>query len=267
MYLSFFNEMELQMTNHNRQEQILQLLNAKGELQVSELASLFNVNPITIRRDLDILESTGKLTRSRGKAILNQSDIMHEKPFDSRIKTNAEQKIKIARLAHSFIRQGEHIFVGSGSTLYYFSKTIDNSKRLWIITDAINSAAELSSRNNVSVFVIGGELTNHTLTTTGSYAESMIQDLQFDTAYIYSTSIDCNGFFYHRSFAEHSIYKHLPQQSKQLVLLADSSKLGQKSFVKVGQLRAGDILITDNGISPQQIKKYEDLGISVKIAE
>ena len=255
------------MTNQNRQEQILQLLNAKGEVHVSELAALFHVNPITIRRDLDTLENAGKLTRSRGKALLSQSDIMHERPLTARMQTNTENKRKIARLAKSFIRPGEHIFIGSGSTLCYFSKAIDNAKRLWVITGAINSAAELYSRNNVSVFVIGGELTNHTLTTTGTYAESMIQELRFDAAYISCTALDAEGVFYHRSFAEHGIYKHLRKQCDTLVLLVDSSKIGKTSFVKVGELREGDVLITDGDVDKDLVKIYKEMGVDVKIAE
>ena len=255
------------MTNQNRHDQILQLLEQKGELQVSELAALFHVTPITIRRDLDYLESEGKLIRVRGKAQLNNADIMHEKPLEFRLKSHMANKLKIAKLASSFIRQGERIFIGSGSTLYYLAKTIDNSKRLWVITDAINSAGELCAKSNLSIFVIGGELTSSTLTTSGSYAESIIQDLHFDTAYISSTCVGMDGSIYHRSFSEHGIYKHLPQCADRLVLLADSTKLGKTSFVKVGTLKAGDTLITDREADPALIQQYQKLGIQVKIAE
>lgn len=255
------------MKKLSRSEQILQLLEQKGELQVSELATLFDVTPITIRRDLDALESEGKLIRVHGKARLNTTDIMHEKPLELRLESNVSHKLKIARLASSFIRQGERIFIGSGSTLYYLAKSIDNSKRLWVITDALNSAVELSGKNNLSIFVIGGELTSSTLTTSGSYAETVIQDLHFDTAYISSTCVGTDGSIYHRSFSEHGIYKHLPECAEHLTLLVDSSKLGKTNFVKVGKLRKGDTLITDGEADPALIREYEKLGIIVKIAD
>ena len=51
------------------------------------------------------------------------------------------------------------------------------------------------------------------------------------------------------------------------MLLVDSSKIGKTSFVKVGELREGDVLITDGDVDKDLVKIYKEMGVDVKIAE
>ncbi|MGL4606309.1 MAG: DeoR/GlpR family DNA-binding transcription regulator [Eubacteriaceae bacterium] len=254
------------MGKNQRKKQILQLLEQRGTVEVSQLCTLFHVTPMTIRRDLDTLEAQGIIMRTHGGAILNNTDVLLEKPIHLRLNADVKIKESLGTLAAALLKDGEKIFISSGSTIYHFSKLIDNSKRLLVVTDGLNVATELNSRNKISIIVIGGELRENTLSTTGSFAEEMIQQFSFDTAYLGVTSIDHEGNLYHASTVEIGLYKHLSRLSQKVIVLAAASKLGKKDFVCVGKLKPNDLLITDFSADPNLINHYRDLGIEVKQA-
>ena len=239
------------MLKEQREEQILQLLEQHGSVEVSQLCNLFGVTKMTIRRDLDKLENEGKISRTHGGAVLN---------------TNTEHKERIARRAAAMISDGQKIFLSSGTTVFTLARQLDNSRRLLIVTDGLNTALELSKRTNISIIIIGGELRSNTLATTGSFAEGMIREFKFETAYIGVTSIGTDGSLHHGSLVEIGLYKVLAEISKKLVIMADSDKLGKDDFVCVGKLKSGDTLITDSDADPDIVKLYRDMGVEIILA-
>lgn len=254
------------MLKEQREEQILQLLEQHGSVEVSQLCNLFGVTKMTIRRDLDKLENEGKISRTHGGAVLNNTDILLEKPLYVRLNTNTEHKERIARRAAAMISDGQKIFLSSGTTVFTLARQLDNSRRLLIVTDGLNTALELSKRTNISIIIIGGELRSNTLATTGSFAEGMIREFKFETAYIGVTSIGTDGSLHHGSLVEIGLYKVLAEISKKLVIMADSDKLGKDDFVCVGKLKSGDTLITDSDADPDIVKLYRDMGIEIILA-
>ncbi len=254
------------MLKEKREEQILELLEQHGSVEVSELCTLFGVTKMTIRRDLDKLESEGKISRIHGGAVLSNTDVLLEKPLYVRLNTNTELKERIARKALTLIHDGDKIFLSSGTTVYSLSRLLDNSRRLLVVTDGLNTALELSKRTNISIIVVGGELRSNTLATTGSFAEHMIRQFSFETAYIGVTAISSDGALYHGSLVEIGLYAELSQIAKKRVILADSAKLGRNDFVCVGHLRPGDTLITDSAAPQELLSIYADLGVTIIIA-
>lgn len=254
------------MLKEQREEQILQLLEQHGSVEVSHLCNLFNVTKMTIRRDLDKLEIEGKISRTHGGAVLNNTDILLETPLYVRLNTNTEHKERIAKRATTMISDGQKIFLSSGTTVFALANQLDNSRRLLIVTDGLNTALELSKRTNISIIIIGGELRSNTLATTGSFAESMIREFKFETAYIGVTSVGADGSLHHGSLVEIGLYRVLREISKKLVIMADSQKLGRDDFVVVGHLKPGDTLITDSDASAEIVKLYQDMGVEVILA-
>jgi len=143
------------MLKKERQQQIIDMLHANGYVEATELAKIFGVTGMTIRRDFEELEYEGKLIRSRGGALLTNANALVEHPFNTRQSDNEIQKIAIAEAALETIDDGQKLFFGSGSTVWNLAKKLNNSRRLMIITDAINISNELISRPAISVIQIG----------------------------------------------------------------------------------------------------------------
>ena len=136
------------MKNH-RQEQILEILKEKGKVNVHNLSEYFSVTPKTIRRDLEFLEENGELVRIHGGAEMTKTDILRDKPFGVRLNIEAEKKEKIGKEAAMLLKNGQRIFIGAGSTLDYLSSYIDNTNRLYVVTDSITVVNQLNNRSEV----------------------------------------------------------------------------------------------------------------------
>lgn len=254
------------MLKEERQRQLLEILHTKGRVEITELCQLFNVTNMTIRRDLDDLERSGLLIRSRGGALLADTNILVEHPFNIRMGERREQKLAIASAAAATLLDGRKIFMGSGSTLLYLAQRLDNSRRLIVVTDAINIATELLNRPSVSVIQVGGELRPNTYSAVGAFAEDMVRQFKCQHAYVGATGIGADGTLYVTSVAEAGLFREVFSTSRSVYVLADSSKLGVDDFVSIGKLQAHYTLITDREADPKLVEKYRSLGAEVVLA-
>lgn len=255
------------MLKQTRLEQIVKLLNSNGSVEINQLCRLFNVTEMTIRRDLDELTKKGNVTRTYGGAILSEDNILVEKPFETRMGSNYEQKHAIAKEALPMLEDGSKIFFNSSSTIFSLANNIDNTHRLVIVTDAINIANELNTRTNVSVIQLGGEVRKNTVSCIGYFAEEMLKQFRFDAAFIGINAIDNEGNLYCRSIYEMGIYKNVFASSKKIIVLADSTKLGHQDFTYVGKINEIDTLITDSNIPEDLLKRYREMDVNIVVAQ
>lgn len=267
MTLYLIRAKECCMLKNERQQQILDMLHANGYVEISELTKIFNVSSMTVCRDLEELEYAGKLIRSRGGALLTDTNALVERPFNTRQIDNQSQKCAIADAALNTIEDGLRLFFGPGSTVWSLAQKLDNSRRLMIVTDAINISNELVSRPAVSVVQIGGEVRQNTLSTVGTFAEEMIRKFKCQHAYIGVTGIGSDGTLYVTSVAEAGLFRIVFEISSKAFILADYSKIGKEDFVAIGKLQPGYTLITDPQAPKDIIEYYESLGVNVIIAQ
>lgn len=249
-----------------RQEQILRLLAERSSLQIGDLASMFQVSPMTIRRDLNELSARGALLRTHGGALPAQQSNTVDTPFSYRQSLRRAEKLAIAEAAMAFVHSGQKLFLSSGSTLYTFSQVLAEVPGLSIVTDAVNTACDLAAGGSCSIVMIGGELSAGTLSTTGSIAERTLSSFYFDAAFIGVTAVGADGQLYLGSISELGIMQQLFSITENIYVLADSSKLGKTDFVRFGRLRPSHTLITDAGIDGALLQQYRSLNIHLVVA-
>lgn len=254
------------MLKEDRQRQVLEVLRTNGRVEVAQLCQLFNVTNMTIRRDLNDLERSGLLIRSRGGALLADLGILVEHPFNIRLNERREKKIKIAEAALDTIMDGRKIFLGSGTTIWYLAKRLDSSRRLIVVTDAINIASEIITRSSISVIQIGGELRPNTYSAVGTFAEDMVRQFKCQQSYIGVTGIGADGVLYVASVSEAGFFRAVFETSKSIYVLADSSKLGVEDFISIGKLSADYTLITDREADKSLLENYRALGVKMILA-
>src|SRR5690554_4050475 len=144
-----------------RWQRIVQLVNERGSIRVTELSELCDVTEETIRRDLDRLESEGKLLRSHGGAISVQ-EIQAETPYFERETMNAEQKHHIARVAVDGVVDHDRIILDASTTAWYMAQHLPN-RPLVVITNSLKVAIELSTKDKIQVISTGGQLSPRSL--------------------------------------------------------------------------------------------------------
>lgn len=65
---------------------------------------------------------------------------------------------------------------------------------------------------------------------------------------------------------EAKLTRRMMEAASQVVVLADSSKFGQRGFGRICSLEDIDVIVTDAGISEQMVAMVEEAGVDLIVA-
>ena len=223
-------------------------LKGKQTATISELSQQFNVSEMTIRRDCEILAKMGLLERSFGKIVYVEQTvdkIGSEDPLD-------KLKDKLAKEASNLISDGQIIFINSSNTAVKVLEYLAD-KNITVLTNNLH-ALGYKKNSKTSIFLSGGEVD--------------IAFNSFNSMRSNVTLVGCNGLNDQTGIStsqinEARINRKIIQNSGQVIVLADYTKLGKSSNFTVGSIDDVDILITDSFADPKLIAKFEKNGIQV----
>src|ERR1700732_1555235 len=139
-----------------RRQQELQLVEARGQISVEELARHFSVSDDTIRRDLQELEKRKLLLRTHGGAASAALLVHRATPFLTRANANADAKATIGRAAAQLISDGETLIINGGSTTFAFATSLGARHNITIVTNNVAMLPVLSPETFQDVYVLGG---------------------------------------------------------------------------------------------------------------
>jgi DeoR family transcriptional regulator, aga operon transcriptional repressor len=248
-----------------RRRRICELLRAEGRVTVDELASRFGISQVTIRTDLSTLESAGALTRTCGGA-LNVPDT--EQPLDVKQLQHRAQKLRIAEAAAALIRDGETIVLDSGSTTAEIARRIRTRLELSsvnIITNALNIAALLIDVPSVRLIMPGGILRRESNSLSGHMAEAALANLQADRLYLGADGVDPQIGVMTPHLAEAQLNAKMIQISRQVVVVADSSKFMRRNISLIAKVEQINMLITDRAAPPEAVEELRQRGVEVHL--
>ncbi|MDK8190691.1 DeoR/GlpR family DNA-binding transcription regulator [Paenibacillus sp. UMB7766-LJ446] len=245
-----------------RYDRIVEMVNVKGSIRVSELSEHCRVTEETIRRDLDRLEQAGRLRRSHGGAVSVKEE-QPEIPYRVRETTHAEEKKRIAQSALSMIRPGDRILLDASTTAGYMAANMPDMP-LTVLTNSIQVATELSSRDKIEVISTGGQLAQRSLSFVGPLAERSLETYHVDKLFLSCKGVHLEGGGISES---NELQARLKQKmvgiSDQVILLADTSKFGVRAFARVTGLDAVHEVITDQSLDDDLIERLN--GYDIKI--
>ena len=234
-----------------------------------ELASIFGVSVMTIRRDIDYLAEMSLLKKVKGGAqILEKPNIVQEAELSTRINRNIEQKQTICRQAYSLIQPGQSVFLGGSTTILPLAKLIaENNPKITIVTNSVLACIDLAKADNVNVINVGGPLDNTTMCFVGPNIPGWIDSFSFDVAFFSSAAFDPQQGTFESSIALMGLKRTVAAQSAKTVYLADSTKFGNRALVKVLDISALDTVITDSRVSSNHTKILQEKNINVLIGQ
>lgn len=251
---------------NERQLQIISKLNENGFVKVIDLCKDLKVSTVTIRKDLTFLEKRGILFRTHGGAS-NQPLYAFEKPVNEKESLNVDQKNKIATEALKLIDNNDYIILASGTTMHYLSRLISGFDKLTVLTSSLFVSIELCKNEFVDVVQLGGMVRKNSTSVIGSIAETILKDFSCNKLFLGVDGIDLEFGLTTTNSAEAVLNKQMIETAEKVIVLADSSKIGKRSFGKIANMEAMDVLVTDAGISKKDKKTIEGQGIEVIIAE
>jgi len=241
----------------NRRAKILQLLEQEGKVSVPELSEKFNVSAVTIRNDLVKLEQNGLLIRVRGGAIKEKKELQDYLLQDEG-KENYREKLAIAKKAAQFIKDGESLFLGAGSTILIFAKQLSlNQKTVKIITYSLPIVEEFKDDWATEVILLGGVLRRKNLSLAGPLTEQNLANFSYDKIFLEVSGVDLDNNIYCQDIEEASIIKSVVELGTEVIILADHTKFLRKSFYKMPVLDKVHTIITDSKVDRDMVSKLQ----------
>jgi DeoR family transcriptional regulator of aga operon len=247
-----------------RHQIILDLLTKKKHIEVLEVCKQLNVSAVTIRKDLKLLEEKGLLYRTHGGASL-ENPYINEKAVIEKEKISVEEKNGIAQAAAALINENDSIMIASGTTVQALSKFIKPKNKLTVITSSLYAVLHLIHDKNIEILQLGGYIRHSSASVIGSYASQIIENISCSKLFLGVDGIDFDYGLSTTSLEEAQLNQKMIASAQKIIVLADSSKFGKKSFAKICNLNAIDQIITDKGISLFTKNKLEEKGVKVTI--
>ena len=122
-------------------------------------------------------------------------------------------------------------------------------------------ALMLEERQNVSVLLTGGEIRPPRASMTGEIAMETIKRVTAAKSFLGCTGLSANFGLTSATSPEPAINSVMLEHSKQHVIVADSSKIGLTSSFQFGSIDEIDLLITDTGVSDDQVQLLKAYGV------
>lgn len=245
----------------DRRVKTLEILNIQGQVSVSELSKEFNVSEVTIRNDLSHLEEKGLLIKSRGGA-LKTPRVGIDQQLNDKAKINSKEKQAIGKKAAEIVEEDDTIILDSGTTTVELAKNLSGIKNLTVITNALNIASQLIS-DEIKLILLGGTLRSNSLSLVGPIAENSIKNFYCDKCFIGVDGIDSASGIYTPIPEEANLNRLMIENSKEVIILTDSSKFKKKSFGFIAPINKVNMIITDSRIPEDEFKNLQSIGIKV----
>ncbi len=245
-----------------RREEIINIIRELGRVKVSDLSEKYGISEVSIRKDLELLEAEGHLSRVHGGAVaLNKLYVNMD--LNERYRTNALAKRKLADYAAKFIEDNDTIMMNAGTTLTYVLRAIRNKKNITIVTNSVQNATEAALYSDFNVILLGGELDSKYQFTYGEDAINQLENYHANKCILSVDGISASAGLTLYYSNEASLAKKMIESSGTVIVTADSTKIGKNVFAKITDASKIDILVTNHTENKAELERLKKLAIKI----
>lgn len=244
-----------------RKREIVDTVTEREGCSVGELAELLDVSKATIRRDLRDLGEEGLVERSHGGALPVRT-VASEQSYSQRGVQNLDAKRAIAARARQEFQDEQVVFFDSGTTTMEVAKRAPSDVDFIAATNSPQLALELAD-NGRDVKVTGGTLRQQTRALVGPTGEAFMGRTNFDQVFLGTNAVALDAGLTTPNEDEARMKQLMCEKAQRVVLVADASKFGRKSFVQFADLETVDLLITDAVLDGELLEAFETAGVDV----
>jgi len=252
-----------------RQLVIQDLVRQHQTVRVDDLAEKLDVSANTIRRDLTMLEKQGVLKRTQGGAVVDDVSPLSatRQSFDLRSGKYLTEKELIGRCAAQLVQPGSTIILDSGTTTQQLAYNLIPFERLTIATNSLEAAYRLIPYQHLTVILSGGILQNSSRSLIGLPAEQFFAQIHADQLFLAACGISLERGLTNGNLHETPIKQKMIEVAKEVIVVADSGKLGRVALSAFASLDQIHKVITDVAAPPEMIAQLTRRGIEVIVAE
>lgn len=246
---------------NDRQNIILKILGKDDQTSVNELAEQLKVSTVTIRQDLSLLETEGLLKRIHGGAVLKDSDNLA-----NRLGINFEKKLRIAKLAASYVNEGETILIESGSVNALLARELVNIKKVTILTTNIFIARQFRKSVQPNIIILGGIYQHVSENLVGKITKACIDQINIDKAFLGIDGYTTKAGFTLKDMFRAEVSSYIIQKANDVFIVTDSSKFGKTELTNICYPADIQHLVTDNELTQQFQTEFLHSGIDLILA-
>ena len=252
-----------------RRNQILALLDSRRRITLRELSAQLGLSETAIRRDLVTLEELGLLKRLQDGAVA----IPHyrqRQDHQARMSHNREKKERIGQAAASLIGAGECVILDSGTTplqvARYICADLRLSGGLTVYTASLPILREIAGCPGIRLMLLGGIYRPEHEALVGPQTINNLKDIRADKIFLGADGITSSNGVTTAGILEADVDRYMLSASREVIVVADSSKIGIIGLVSLIHLDQINKLVTDPDAPPGFLAAVRRLGVEVILA-
>lgn len=224
-----------------RIEEIKTLTYRLGSITLDELCEIFDVSKNTIRRDINQLELEGSIEKVYGGIKSKNTDVL---PFQQRNIKNNTAKMKIGKIASQFVKEGDIIFIDSGTTTSHIMDSFPKDLKCTILTNNFDVIEQCTVLPNISLYILGTFYKHRTRSFINTDGQIDLGNYYITKAFMSSTGLSLKGAT-NADPLEHVIKSAICQRADEVILMLDSSKYDKPTLMTYTKLEDIDKFVTD----------------------
>lgn len=251
-----------------RQQHIARSVEEHGRVRVTDLAERFAVSEVTIRKDLRVLETEGRVVRAHGGA-LAPSRSRPERAFEVRERLQRTEKERIGAAAAALVIDGESIALDASTTALAMARCL-KARGAWVhltvITNGLRIATELAGHHGITVAMPGGFVRSEALSLVGPLGSGLLEKVNIQKAFMGAAGFTLDTGLSDATDEEAQIKRLIVGSASEVVALVDHTKWGRSAFATfcpTDMLRA---VVTDAEAPMEMVEALRQRAVVVHIA-
>lgn len=238
----------------------------RGSARVTELATLLDVSPMTIRRDLDHLEERALLVKVHGGATLPLQRSADEPGFAVKAARNHAEKLAIARECATFVAPGSAVGITGGTTTVEIAELIASTPSLTVVTNSLAVAHVLHQhdRPDLTVVLTGGVRTP-SASLVGPITISSLESFHLDLLFMGVHGMHHEAGFTTPNLLEAETNRAFIRAANEVIIAADHTKWQMAGLTTIAPLAAASTIVTDDGLAEGAVSQIQEVGPRVMV--
>jgi len=237
-----------------RLRHLTELLEAAGAVSIPDAATELGVSEMTIRRDLAELEERGAARRVRGGAVPTGPQTFAER---HRIRSRA--KGQIANKVLDLVPATGAIAFDASSTVMRLAGSLTGARDLTVITNGPDTFSALQGRPGVTAISTGGRLDPATGSLVGPIACRSATQFTVDLFITSAAGLDRRVGATEATLEDAEVKRAFAAGARQVVLMADTSKLEQRALAVALEWSEIDVVVTELDARDSRLAPYLSL--------
>jgi DeoR/GlpR family transcriptional regulator of sugar metabolism len=250
-----------------RQEHIARIVEEHGRARVSDLAVRFDVSAVTIRKDLVVLESEQRLTRTHGGAIARDRS-RPELAFEIRERLQANEKLRIGAAGAALVSDGESIVMDASTTALSVARHLKGRggwSQLTIITNGLRIASELAGQPGITVLMLGGRVRWEALSVVGQLGDGLFNRINVQKAFLGAAGFTLESGLADATDEEAQIKRSMVAAAREVIAIVDRTKWERVAFATFCPTDQISTVLTDDGAPDAMVRALIGRGVQVRL--